>query len=93
MIAIGETLREVRETKGISLSSLSSITGVNKSYISKIENNLREPSITVLNNICKGVGVPLNLFILLSERDEDIEYAEINNMLKELVRAEIKRHL
>lgn len=93
MLAIGETLREVREVKGYSLSELSLKTGLNKSYLSKIENNKRDPSINVLYSICESIGLPLGLFILLSERKEVEGFEDINLMLKEIIREHLSKDL
>jgi transcriptional regulator with XRE-family HTH domain len=83
---IGKTLREIRSVKGLSLSQLADKSGTTKSYLSKIENEKREATISTIRSVCKALGVPLNIFILLSEDIEQDEFFELNSMLKNLAR-------
>lgn len=79
---LGKTLKQIRTAKGISLAALAERTNITKSYLSKIENDKREPSVTSINNVCKALGVPLNIFILLAEEPEHDDFFELNNQIK-----------
>ncbi|MAE59110.1 MAG: XRE family transcriptional regulator [Halobacteriovorax sp.] len=83
---IGKTLKEIRSAKGLSLAALAEKSNTTKSYLSKIENEKRDASISTIRAVCKALGVPLNIFILLSEDVEEDEYFELNITLKELAR-------
>jgi len=82
MLLVGETLKECRELKGISLGQLANESGLNKSFLSKIENNKRDPSLTSLSTVCEAIGIPLSIFILLAERIENDDFSEISELLK-----------
>jgi transcriptional regulator with XRE-family HTH domain len=82
MLLVGETLKECRELKGISLGQLANESGLNKSFLSKIENNKRDPSLTSLSTVCEAIGIPLSIFILLAERTENDDFSEISELLK-----------
>lgn len=55
----GQTLRELRRSKGMSQRSLAEKVGVDFSYISKIENNrLPPPAADTIVKICEVLSVP-----------------------------------
>lgn len=83
---IGKTLKEIRTAKGVSLAELAGMSDVTKSYLSKIENDKREPSVASINSVCKALGVPLNIFILLAEDPEQDEFFELNTQIRILAR-------
>ena len=89
MLSIGTTLKECRGLKGISLGQLAKSSGVNKSYLSKIENDKRDPSLNSLNSICEAINVPLSIFILLAENTANDSFSEITELLKSTARSVI----
>ncbi|EPJ56189.1 MAG: toxin-antitoxin system, antitoxin component, Xre family [Osedax symbiont Rs2] len=86
MLTIGKTVKEFRLMRNLSLNDISSETGLNKSYLSKIENEKRDPSIDSLSKISKAINIPLNILILMSEEESNDDFSDINNMLKTMVR-------
>jgi len=60
---IGQNLKKVRKSRGLTIDSLSLNSGVSKSMISEIERGIRNPSISILWNIANGLKTPLNLFL------------------------------
>ena len=63
---LGVLLHQARMEKGLTQSQLATKVGTNKSYISKIENNLKEIKISTLQRIVEiGLGGRLNLAIQL----------------------------
>jgi len=63
---IGVLLREARKKKGMTQQELADKTGTTKSYISKIENNVKEARISTLKKIVEiGFGGQLVLSINL----------------------------
>ena len=82
MLDIGSTIKLCREARKLTLQELSDRTDLTKSYLSRIENNQRDPTITALERI----HIPLNIIILLSESEEtNDEFSDINNMLKKTI--------
>ena len=63
---IGALIYEARREKGLSQEELAKIVGTTKSYISKIENNIKEVRISTLQRIVElGLGGHLQLSIKL----------------------------
>ncbi len=63
---IGVLLQEARLEKGLTQEELALKVGTTKSYISKIENNIKEVRISTLQKIVElGLGGHLNLSIKL----------------------------
>lgn len=52
-MSIGENIKRIREEKAMSQDSLAKEVGVTQSYIAKIENGLKIPSMTAGNAIAK----------------------------------------
>ena len=63
---IGALIYEARREKGLTQEELAEIVGTTKSYISKIENNIKEVRISTLQRIVEiGLGGRLQLSIKL----------------------------
>lgn len=53
----GQVLREVRKEKGFTQDELSHNSGVDRSYISELENGLKAPSILTVFSLAKVLGM------------------------------------
>ncbi len=63
---IGALIHEARLEKGLTQEELANKVGTTKSYISKIENNIKEVRLSTLQKIVElGLGGHLELFIKL----------------------------
>ncbi len=63
---LGALLQEARIEKGMTQAELAEKTGTTKSYISKIENNIKEVRLSTLQKIVQlGLGGQLDLSIRL----------------------------
>lgn len=56
---IGEKIRDSRKEKGMTVKALAELSGVTTGYISQIERNQIEPSLSVLKRISKILDLPL----------------------------------
>lgn len=88
VLQIGKTLKEFRLAKKLTLDKLAELAHVDKSFLSKIENDKRDPSITCLNQICIALDVPIGIFILMADETED-EFSGLSSVLKAAVRANL----
>lgn len=53
-------LKKVRKEKGYSLEKLSKITGISSSHLNYIENNQKDPTITILVRIALALNIKLD---------------------------------
>ncbi len=61
-VKIGENLKKIRKSRGLTIDSLSSDSGVSKSMISEIERGIRNSSIAILWKLASTLKIPLNYF-------------------------------
>jgi len=65
---LGETLKEIRRKKKVTAETLAKKVGVDRTYISKIENTDYLPSYAVLRKIAKELDDPFFLELYLIEK-------------------------
>lgn len=65
---IGERLKQIRREKKITQEELAEKSGVNRSYLSVVENGHSSPTVEVVEKLAQALGV--NLWTLLSEVDD-----------------------
>lgn len=53
-------IKDIRAQKNITLARLSEKTGISKTHINDIENNIKEPSFSIMVRLAKGLDVNLN---------------------------------
>jgi DNA-binding XRE family transcriptional regulator len=52
-------IKEIRKQKNMTLDELSKCSGVSKTHINDIENNIKEPTLTIAISIAKALNVQL----------------------------------
>ena len=62
LLQISSKLKDYRKSKGITIQQLADRAQVSKGLISQIENNRTIPSLLVLINLIRSLGVDLNDF-------------------------------
>lgn len=64
----GNTLKKIRQEKGYSLTKLSKLTTISKSYLSLLERGIQHnPSIEIIEKIAKALGVNISHLIQPTE--------------------------
>lgn len=73
--SFGESLRQLRRSKGVSQRELAEKVGVDFSYISKVENDrLPPPAADTIVRICDALGVkPDDLLALTGKMPSDVK--------------------
>lgn len=61
-LKIGERLKEIRQTRRLTLDDTSRLTGVSKPMLGQIERGQSSPTITTLWKISTGLRIPLSFF-------------------------------
>jgi transcriptional regulator with XRE-family HTH domain len=68
---IGQAIKMCRTRRGVSQTDLALRADCSVSYLSMLENNKRDPTLSTLTKIAKALNIPIGiLFFLASERDE-----------------------
>ncbi len=72
--AFGQTIRDIRNRRGVSQESLALQCGLDRTYISGIERGTRNPSLTNILKIAAALEVrPAELFAEMPDALEDQE--------------------
>jgi transcriptional regulator with XRE-family HTH domain len=64
---LGSQLREIRRVKKITLQQLAEQIGKSVGHLSQVERNISQPSLRVLQDISKAIGVQIGYFFQTSE--------------------------
>jgi transcriptional regulator with XRE-family HTH domain len=67
LTSIGQAIRQVREDRQISQETLAATAGLDRSYVSSVENGRRNVSIENLNRIAVALGVSMTEVMQLAE--------------------------
>ena len=67
---IGQAIKMCRTRRGVSQTDLALRADCSVSYLSMLENNKRDPTLSTLTKIAQALNIPIGiLFFLASERD------------------------
>ncbi len=66
-LKIGQRIKQLRSEIGISQEALGLEAGVDRTYVSDVENGRRNVSVEILERLVKGLGITLAVFF--NEKD------------------------
>lgn len=69
---LGITIKDMRKKKKLTQGEFASLCEISQTYLSQIENNLKEPNLSVLKTISEKLGIPLPILFFLSLSEDDI---------------------
>ena len=68
---VGQAIKMCRTRRGVSQTDLAHRVDCSVSYLSMLENNKRDPTLSTLTKIAHGLNVPMGiLFFLAADRNE-----------------------
>ncbi|MEL7062193.1 MAG: helix-turn-helix transcriptional regulator [Bacteroidota bacterium] len=70
---LGRTIKTFRKRKGIRQGDLADACAITQSYLSNIEGNHREPTLSTLQSICRQLEIPLPILFFLSMDEADVK--------------------
>jgi XRE family transcriptional regulator of biofilm formation len=77
-MSLGNNIKTIRKSKGVTITELSSITGVSRSTITDIENDKgRKPNTVTLEKIASALNTPVDDFFRESADPEKKEAEEL----------------
>ncbi len=77
-LRIGAKIRKLRHRRNFTLQSVSELSGLSKSLLSQIENDITVPPIATLVRIAKALGVTIGHFFKESEAGLRISFVPLN---------------
>jgi transcriptional regulator with XRE-family HTH domain len=69
-VALGNALRQARETRGLSQEEVGLAAEVHPTWISHLEGGEKNPSWDTVARICRALGMPISELAALAERLE-----------------------
>ena len=76
---LGLTIKNVRKQKGFKQNKFAELCNITQSYLSQIENNAKDPNLSILKIISEKLETPLPVLFFLSMENSDVP--EKNNKL------------
>jgi transcriptional regulator with XRE-family HTH domain len=73
-ISVGQRLREIRASRGLSMRSLAQKSGLNINTLSLIENEHTSPSVSTLQQLAQSLQVPITEFFESNHGSKKIVY-------------------
>lgn len=65
--SVGERIRLFRKIKQLSQVGLSEISGIDRTYLSDVENGKRNITLLTLNNLAVALDVPIEMLVSVRE--------------------------
>ncbi|MPM18670.1 HTH-type transcriptional regulator SutR [bioreactor metagenome] len=76
-LCVGERLKMIRQSKGLSLDEVSKLTAVSKPALAQIERGTSSPTVNTLWKISNGLSIPLSY--LLQEQEEAFKIVDLES--------------
>ncbi len=70
---VGHAIKFCRQQRRLTIPVLAKRAGVSRGYISLLERNQRDPSLSTLQRISSGLEVPLSLLLFLGSTPAELE--------------------
>ena len=69
---IGISIKTIRKNKGLNQAQLADLCGITVTYLSLIENDKKDPTLSLLRTIANSLNIPLPILLFVSLEDNDI---------------------
>lgn len=70
---LGEKIKQLRKSKGISQEELASMLKINRNYLSRIETGKSEPTSSILKNVAEIFSIDLNSLLDITDEDKNTD--------------------
>ncbi|GEN88764.1 MULTISPECIES: helix-turn-helix domain-containing protein [Oceanobacillus] len=88
---IGEKIKKIRKSRGLTLSECAKRANISKSYLSNIERNLNQnPSLQIIERLAGVLNVEVNTFISEESRIGQIPETKWLQFVKDLKQSGVK---
>lgn len=72
-MSLGDELRNAREAADLTQEQVAAAAGIDRAYLSLLENNHKSPTVDTLFRICKALGVPASQILARVEQAKQPE--------------------
>jgi len=79
---LGKKIRHLRRERGMSLKDVAARTGLTSSFLSQVERDLADPSITSLRKIAEALEIPIFYFLLNHEEQSPVVRKDRRKVLR-----------
>lgn len=69
---LGKAIKLCRTQRGLRQSELANLAGVSVSYLSLLERDKRDPTLSTIEAIANALNVPVSILIFLAANDEEM---------------------
>jgi transcriptional regulator with XRE-family HTH domain len=69
---LGTTIKNLRKQRDQTQTEFATLCGITQTYLSQIENNLKDPNLSLIDKIGKALNIPVPILFFLSLNEEDI---------------------
>lgn len=69
---IGNAVKQLRLQRGLNQTEFAEQCGLSQSYLSSIEKNRKEPTLTILKNIANSLNIPTPVLVFFALEEDDI---------------------
>lgn len=70
---IGKTIKMCRTLKNMNQNKLAERAKISDSYLSLIEQDKRDPNLSVIENIADALDIPISILIFLAAEKDDLK--------------------
>lgn len=88
---IGKVIKDTRKQRKQTQTEFALSCGITQTYLSQIENNVKEPNLSTLKTISSNLDIPLPIMFFMSLNEDDISpekrkaFEIINPSVKSLI--------
>lgn len=88
---LGQTIKSIRKQRNYTQEQFASACLITQTYLSQIENNLKDPNLSVLKTIAEKLSVPLPILFFLSLNEADVQpekrelFKDIDPLVKRVI--------
>lgn len=89
---LGNAIKNARKQKRIKQNAFAELCGISATYLSQVENNIKEPTISTLEVIAENLEMPLPIlfFMALDQKDVSPEKQSAYKLLVPSVQSMVK---
>ncbi len=78
----GQTIRALRNQKGLTQEQLGELSGLNQGFVGDIERGQRNPSLETVHNLCRALGLSVSETFTLMEQPQSIQETSLPYLLE-----------